>query len=60
MKPNRLNMTAIDEMEKITVELTKEQKAFLDWAAKLEGVTAQEYLLRAVKGKLIKLALDDN
>ena len=60
MKPNRLNMTAIDEMEKITVELTKEQKAFLDWAAKLEGVTPQEYLLRAVKGKLIKLAPDGN
>jgi hypothetical protein len=60
MKPNRLNMIAIDEMEKITVELTKEQKAFLDWAAKLEGVTPQEYLLRAVKGKLVKLAPDDN
>jgi uncharacterized protein (DUF1778 family) len=53
-------MTAIDETTKITVELTKEQKAFLDWAAKLEGVTPQEYLLRAVKGKLIKLAPDGN
>jgi uncharacterized protein (DUF1778 family) len=60
MKPNRLNMTAIDETEKITVELTKEQKAFLDWAAKLEGVTPQDYLLRAVKGRLVKLAPDDN
>ena len=60
MKPNRLNMTAIDETTKITVELTKEQKAFLDWAAKLEGVSPQEYLLRAVKGKLIKLAPDGN
>ena len=60
MKPSRLNMTDIDETEKITVELTKEQKAFLDWAAKLEGVTPQEYLLRAVKGKLIKLAPDGN
>ena len=60
MKPNRLNITANDETEKITVEMTKEQKEFLDWAAKLEGVTPQEYLLRAVRGKLIKVAPGDN
>jgi len=53
-------MTAIIETEKITVELTKEQKAFLDWAAKLEGVTPQEYLLRAVRGKLVKITPGGN
>ena len=60
MNTNRLNMTAIIETEKITVELTKEQKAFLDWAAKLEGVTPQEYLLRAVRGKLVKITPGSN
>jgi hypothetical protein len=44
----------------MTVELTKEQKAFLDWAAKLEGVTPQEYLLRAVRGKLVKITPGGN
>ena len=60
MNSNRLNMTAIIETEKITVELTKEQKAFLDWAAELEGVTPQEYLLRAVRGKLVKITPGGN
>jgi hypothetical protein len=60
MKPNKLDMTVNDETEKITVELTKEQKEFLEWAAKLEGVTPQEYLLRAVRGKLIKVSPGDN
>ena len=54
MKPNRLNMTAIDETEKITVELTKEQKEFLEWAAKQEGISPEQYLLKAVNGRLIK------
>jgi uncharacterized protein (DUF1778 family) len=39
---------------KITIRLTKEQGEFLTWAAKLEGITSQEYLLRAARGKLIR------
>ena len=45
-----------DRTEKLTVELTKEEQKFLEWVAGLEGVTPQEYLVRAAKGKLLKTA----
>jgi uncharacterized protein (DUF1778 family) len=45
-----------ERTEKITVELAKEQGEFLEWAAKLEGVTRQEYLAKAANGRLIKPA----
>lgn len=45
-----------DRTEKLTVELTKEEGKFLEWVARLEGVTPQEYLVRAAKGKLLKTA----
>lgn len=32
-------MTSIHENKKITLELTREQLEFLEWAAKLEGLT---------------------
>ena len=51
MKSDTLNMAAIIETEKITVELTKEQKAFLDWAAKLEGVDSPRIYAESRKGK---------
>jgi hypothetical protein len=44
----------VDETEKLTLELTKEQLEFLRWVSDLEGITPQEYLLRFTKGKLIK------
>ena len=48
-----------DRTEKITVELTKDEGEFLEWAASLEGITRQEYLLKAVKGKVLKLIGDE-
>jgi hypothetical protein len=47
-------MSNHNQTEKITLELTKEQSEFLNWAAKLEGVSAEDYLLRAVKGQIYK------
>ena len=47
-----------DRTETITVEVTKDEGEFLEWAASLEGITPQEYLLKAAKGKLLKLARD--
>ena len=47
-------MTAIDETRKITVKLTKEQIEFLEWASKLEGLTPEQYLLKAAGGRVIK------
>jgi hypothetical protein len=42
------------ETKTITLELTREQIEFLEWAAKLEGITPEEYLARVAKGKLLK------
>ena len=47
-------MTSIDETRKITLQLTKEQIEFLEWAAKLEGLTPEQYLLKAAGGRVIK------
>ena len=47
-----------DRTETITVEVTKDEGEFLEWAASLEGITPQEYLLKAAKEKLLKLARD--
>ena len=48
------NMTSIDGTRKITLQLTKEQIEFLEWAAKLEGLTPEQYLLKAAGGRVIK------
>ena len=48
------NMPSIDETRKITLQLTKEQIEFLEWAAKLEGLTPEQYLLKAAGGRVIK------
>jgi hypothetical protein len=47
-------MSDHNQTEKITLELTKEQSEFLNWATELEGVSAEDYLLRAVKGQIYK------
>jgi len=48
------NMTSIDGTRKITLQLSKEQIEFLEWAAKLEGLTPEQYLLKAAGGRVIK------
>jgi hypothetical protein len=48
------NMASIDGTRKITLQLTKEQIEFLEWAAKLEGLTPEQYLLKAAGGRVIK------
>src|SRR4029077_14696099 len=47
------NMASIDGTRKITLQLTKEQIEFLEWAAKLEGLTPEQYLLKAAGGRVI-------
>ena len=47
-------MTSIHENKKITLELTREQLEFLEWAAKLEGLTPEKYLLKIASGRVIK------
>ena len=42
------------ETKTITLELTREQLEFLKWAAKLEVITPEQYLVRVAKGKLLK------
>jgi uncharacterized protein (DUF1778 family) len=46
-------MTSIDETRKITLKLTKEQIEFVEWAAQLEGLTLDQYLLKAAGGRVI-------
>ena len=43
----------------MTIELTTEQVEFLEWAAKLEGITPEQYLLRVAEGKLLKTKKHD-
>jgi hypothetical protein len=38
---------------KITLELTPEQIRFLQYVAELEGLTAEQYLLRFAKGQIV-------
>ena len=47
-------MTSIHENKKITLELTRDQLEFLEWAAKLEGLTPEKYLLKIASGRVIK------
>ena len=43
-------MSNMTETTTITLELTTEQVEFLEWAAKLEGITPEQYLLRIAEG----------
>jgi hypothetical protein len=38
---------------KITLEVTPEQIRFLQYVAKLEGLTVEQYLLRVAKGQIV-------
>ena len=42
-------MSNMTETTTITLELTTEQVEFLEWAAKLEGITPEQYLLRVAE-----------
>ena len=52
-------MSNMTETITITLELTTEQVEFLEWAAKLEGITPEQYLLRVAEGKLLKTEKHD-